>query len=96
MNGALPEALRPEVVLTVGLPPMSKAIRHALEGLPHMHVDGQGWNVWGTLQGSCGPEALVATCPDDVASIWREALHTMEGIHNSHETVWSDWRLGTC
>ena len=50
VNGALPEALRPEVVLTMGLPPMSKAIRHALEGLPHMHVDGQGWNVWGVAR----------------------------------------------
>ena len=86
VNGALPEALRPEVVLTVGLPPMSKAIRHALAGLPHMHVDGQGWDMWGTLQGSCGPEALEATCPEDMASTWREAMRTMQGIH-AHETV---------
>ena len=90
--GALPEALRPKAVLTVGLPPMSKAIRHALDGLPHVHVDGEGWDVWGTLQGSCGSEALLSTCPLDMASAWHAAKNTMEGIHNSHQPSWSDWR----
>lgn len=92
VNGVLPEALQPEVILTVGLPPMCKAIRRALEGLPHMHVNGQGWDVWGTLQGSCGPEALEAACPEDMASIWREAMRTMQGTHDSHRTGWSDWQ----
>ena len=92
VNGALPEALQPKVILTVGLPPMSKGIRHALKGLPHMHVDVQGWDVWGTLQGSCGPEALEATCPDDMASSWRKALRTMQDAHDSYRTEWSDWK----
>ena len=91
VNGALPKALRPKVVLTVGLPPMSKAIRHALKGLPHAHVDGQGWDVWSTLQGSCDPEALEATCPDDMASSWRKAQCTMQSTHDSYRTEWSDW-----
>ena len=92
VDGALPEALRPEVVLTVGHAPMSKAIRKALEGLPHVHVDGEGWDVWGTLQGSCGPETLLSSCPSDVAYAWQAAKHTMEVIHNSHKPNWSDWR----
>ena len=33
-----------------------------------------------------------ATCPDDVASIWREAAHSVQATHDSHETVWSDWK----
>ena len=33
-NGALPTALKPEAILTLGLPPMSKALRQALEDLP--------------------------------------------------------------
>lgn len=57
-----------------------------------MHVDGPGWDVWGTLQGSCGPEALEAACPDNVASAWREARHTMQGTHDSCQAVWSDWK----
>ena len=89
--GALPESLWPKVVLTVGLPPMSKAIRNALDGLPHVHVDGEGWDVWGMLHGSCGSEALLSTCPSDMASAWHAAKNTMEGLHNSHQPSWSDW-----
>ena len=91
VDGMLPQALRPKVVLTVGLPPMSKAIRNALEGLPHVHVNGQGWDVWGTLQGSCSLDALLGTCPSEVTSAWRAARDTMEGIHNTHRPSWSDW-----
>jgi 2-succinyl-5-enolpyruvyl-6-hydroxy-3-cyclohexene-1-carboxylate synthase len=89
--GALPESLWPKVVLTVGLPPMSKAIRNALDGLPHVHVDGEGWDVWGMLHGSCGSEALLSTCPSDMASAWHAAKNTMEGLHNAHQPSWSDW-----
>lgn len=91
VDGEIPEALRPKVILTVGLPPMSKSIRKALEGLPHVHVDGQGWDVWGTLKGSCGPEALLSNCPDNVAAAWRTARESVLSVHSTFQPDWSDW-----
>lgn len=48
-GGEWPEELRPEVVITVGLPPMSKAIREALQSFcpVHLHMGGGAWDIWG-------------------------------------------------
>lgn len=50
---------QPDVVVTVGGAPMSKALRHALSACPrHVHVGEGGWDVWGRMEAVTGPDAL--------------------------------------
>lgn len=103
-DGVWPESLQPEAILTVGLPPMSKAMRKALEGLPHWHVgedlagEGSGWDVWGTLQGSAPSEVLCHQANASFDEAWGKArTHLLEAA-SSFDAKWSDlsaWNVMT-
>ena len=95
-DGAWPQDLEPEAVLTLGLPPMSKAIRKALEGLPHWHVgedlagEGAGWDVWGSLEGSAPSEGLRDESNTTFERAWENArTHLLEAA-SSFDAKWSD------
>jgi 2-succinyl-5-enolpyruvyl-6-hydroxy-3-cyclohexene-1-carboxylate synthase len=97
-NGAWPQALKPEAVLTLGLPPMSKALRKALEGLPHWHVgedldgEGTGWDVWGTLKGSAPADVLQTAATQAELEAWTEAGQHLNTVTATTEPPWSDLR----
>jgi len=95
-DGAWPQDLQPEAVLTLGLPPMSKAIRKALEGLPHWHVgedlagEGAGWDVWGSLKGSAPSEVLRHGTSASFENTWSNARKHLEQATRSFDAKWSD------
>lgn len=95
-NGALPTALKPEAILTLGLPPMSKALRQALEDLPHWHVgrdlagEGSGWDVWSQLLGCAPSSSLTATPDPSFADAWHAARFELQEVDNHHKAKWSD------
>ena len=105
--GHIPLELMPDVVITVGLPPMSKALRKALAGqaISHWHVgdDGSAWDIFGALDGhweidpEAGIEALAESLPmgNGFASNWQVAVDRVQvaqrNIRKSREWPWSDW-----
>ena len=96
-EGQWPEALQPEAVLTLGLPPMSKALRHSLAGLPHWHVgEGSGWDIWGTLQGGVPLEALTCPSPEDPHPSWKAVQSHLERLASTDSTTWSDLAAWQC
>ena len=100
-NGSLPTELVPEAILTVGQPPMSKAVRKAFFGLPHWHIgedltgEGKGWDVWDAMQGSAPSNALTSSAAPPFMEAWRAARFRMEDLSARHKAEWSDlsaWR----
>jgi len=101
-NGAWPEALQPEAVLTLGLPPMSKALRNAMDGIPHWHVgedldaEGTGWDVWGTMQGSAPAKVLSLSSPAWQLQAWTHVKTHLHNLTTAYEGNWSDlmaWKI---
>ncbi|HBS20161.1 MAG TPA: hypothetical protein DEA66_04885, partial [Flavobacteriales bacterium] len=78
-DGQWPDALKPEAVITLGLPPMSKALRAALADVPHWHVgtdlegEGSGWDIWATLQGEVSAAVLSAPTTHEAKEVWTRA-----------------------
>ena len=100
-QGQWPAELMPEAIVTVGLPPMSKALRNALAGLPHWHVgedlpgEGQGWDVWKTLRGSA-PHSVLTSVPDDFDRIpWQNVIHHLTSASRDFTPRWSDFSAWT-
>ena len=95
-DGSWPQDLQPEAVLTLGLPPMSKALRKAMEGLPHWHVgedltgEGAGWDVWGSLKGSAPSEVLRHSTSASFKKTWSNAQQHLERAIASFDAKWSD------
>ncbi|MGB1384028.1 MAG: 2-succinyl-5-enolpyruvyl-6-hydroxy-3-cyclohexene-1-carboxylic-acid synthase [Flavobacteriales bacterium] len=95
-DGVWPKALQPEAVLTLGLPPMSKALRNALDGIPHWHVgedldgEGKGWDIWGTMQGSAPAEALSMSPSQSQREAWTHVKMHLENMTAASEGHWSD------
>ncbi|MDA0729408.1 MAG: 2-succinyl-5-enolpyruvyl-6-hydroxy-3-cyclohexene-1-carboxylic-acid synthase [Bacteroidetes bacterium] len=95
-DGAWPAPLQPEAVITLGLPPMSKALRNALNGIPHWHVgedldgEGTGWDIWGTLQGSAPAEVLTWTSSPMQRDGWNQAKNHLLEATSACEEKWSD------
>ncbi len=103
-DGAWPEALRPEAVLTLGLPPMSKALRNAMNGMPHWHIgedlqgEGTGWDVWGTLQGSASAKVLSSPSSPSQLQAWTRVKTQLQSETAACEPIWSDlmaWKTMT-
>ena len=96
LEGQWPDALKPEVVITLGLPPMSKALRAALAGVPHWHVgtdlegEGSGWDIWATLQGEVPASVLTTTAMAHANQTWEQAKTLLQDIHAAQTPEWSD------
>ena len=96
VDGLLPTNLIPEAILTVGLPPMSKAVRKALSGVPHWHIgedltgEGMGWDVWDALQGSAPASVLTFSPQDAFFKAWTDAKHHVEALSTHFKAEWSD------
>lgn len=101
-NGTWPEALQPEAVLTLGLPPMSKELRQSLAGLPQWHVgedlpgEGAGWDIWGTLQGGVSQNALTCLSPDIAHPSWKAVQTHLDRLASTPATTWSDLAAWQC
>lgn len=96
-DGRWPEPLQPEAVLTVGLPPMSKALRQALGGLPHWHVgqdlegEGVGWDIWGELRGAAPAEVLQVEAIAGQREAWTQLRMHLADLSPFENLPWSDW-----
>ena len=96
INGLLPAELTPDAILTVGLPPMSKALRKALSGVPHWHVgedltgEGMGWYFWDALKGSAPANVLTSAAEDAFLKAWTDAKRDAEGLSTHFKAEWSD------
>jgi 2-succinyl-5-enolpyruvyl-6-hydroxy-3-cyclohexene-1-carboxylate synthase len=96
INGSLPTELTPDAILTVGLPPMSKALRKALSGVPHWHIgedltgEGMGWDVWDALQGSAPESVLTSAAEDAFFKAWTDAKRDVEALSTHFKAEWSD------
>ena len=104
IDGLLPKELTPDAILTVGLPPMSKALRKALSGVPHWHIgedlmgEGLGWDVWDALQGSASASVLTTFAEGAFFDAWTDARRHVEAPSAHIEVNWSDlsaWRTLT-
>ena len=89
-KGSLPEKLKPDVVITIGTPTLSKALRnHFLKTKPlHFHLSdsGKGWDIWGELSSTikCNPlDALlqfheVGSFNSEYIKAWKELEKTAD------------------
>ncbi len=96
-DGHWPDGLKPEAILTLGLPPMNKGIRQALEGLPHWHLDGEegsGWDIWETCKG-LAPADVLQRAPRQ-AEAWAAAKRRINEVHDAFDAAWSDLKAWTC
>ena len=103
-GGKWPSSVQPEAIITLGLPPMSKAIRTALADLPHWHVgadmdgEGSGWDIWGTLQGDMPQSVLQMSTPAGAAQNWKNVRDHLDQTHQKQKPAWSDlgaWKVMT-
>ncbi len=96
VGGLLPTKLIPDAILTLGLPPMSKALRKALSGVPHWHIgedlmgEGTGWDVWDELQGSAPASVLTTSAEDAFFNAWADAKLDVEALSAHFKAQWSD------
>lgn len=95
-GGQWPDGLKPEAVITLGLPPMSKVLRAALADVPHWHVgtdlegEGSGWDIWATLQGEV-PASVLGTQPlDTTKEAWTGAKTFLNDVDSAQKPEWSD------
>lgn len=95
-DGQWPDALQPEAVITLGLPPMSKALRAALAGVPQWHVgtdlegEGSGWDIWATLQGEVPASVLSTPAMAHANQTWGQAKALLQEVHTAQTPEWSD------
>ena len=95
-DGQWPDALKPEAVITLGLPPMSKALRAALADVPHWHVgtdlegEGSGWDIWTTLQGEVSAAVLSAPTTHEAKEVWIRAQALLTRVDSAQQPEWSD------
>lgn len=95
-DGQWPDALKPEAVITLGLPPMSKALRAALADVPHWHVgtdlegEGSGWDIWTTLQGEVSAAVLSAPTTHQAKEVWIRAQALLTRVDSAQQPEWSD------
>ena len=95
-DGQWPDALKPEAVITLGLPPMSKALRAALGDVPHWHVgtdlegEGSGWDIWATLQGEVSASVLSAPTTHGAKEVWTRAQALLTRVDSAQQPEWSD------
>ena len=95
-DGQWPEALKPEAVITLGLPPMSKALRAALAGVPQWHVgtdlegEGSGWDIWATFQGEVPASVLSTPAMAHAKQTWGQAKALLQDVHAAQTPEWSD------
>ena len=95
-DGQWPDALKPEAVITLGLPPMSKVLRAALAGVPQWHVgtdlegEGSGWDIWATLQGEVPASVLSTPAMAHAKQTWGEAKDLLQDVLTEQKPEWSD------
>ena len=95
-DGQWPEALKPEAVITLGLPPMSKVLRAALAGVPQWHVgtdlegEGSGWDIWATLQGEVPASVLSTPAMAHAKQTWGQAKDLLQDVLTAQKPEWSD------
>ena len=100
-GGEWPEELRPEVVITVGLPPMSKAIREAIQSCcpTHLHIGGGAWDIWGggvsewRIHPRRGLENLTEALPEQnaFADLWQVQIDQAQfRSEEERVSVWGD------
>ena len=95
-NGQWPDVLKPEAVITLGLPPMSKALRAALADVPHWHVgkdlegEGSAWDIWATLQGEVPPSVLSVPATQGAKEVWKDAQALITRVDKAQQPEWSD------
>ena len=95
-NGQWPDVLKPEAVITLGLPPMSKALRAALADVPHWHVgkdlegEGSAWDIWATLQGEVPPSVLSVPATQGAKEVWKDARALVTRVDKAQQPEWSD------
>ena len=105
--GSFPDALKPQCIITIGLPPMSKLLRSQLSALEvdHWHIgsDGAAWNVFGrgvqhwNVPAPQGLQLLLESLPEYNAyaaswSVLMDQIHMAERqVLVTKEMPWSDW-----
>ena len=95
-DGKWPDDLKPEAVITLGLPPMSKALRAALAGVPQWHVgtdlegEGSGWDIWATLQGEVPASVLSSPATQGAKEVWTGAQAFLTRVDSAQKPEWSD------
>jgi len=95
-EGQWPDAIKPEAVITLGLPPMSKALRTALAGVPQWHVgtdlegEGSGWDIWATLQGEVPASVLSTRATQKAKEVWTGAQALLTRVDSTQQPEWSD------
>lgn len=91
----------PEVVITVGGPPMSKRLRQFLAGSDarHLHLGTQAWDVFGRLEhiDTLHPEAWLEACANSSAPSTSRATYASNPVHSTQLTDLSVFRaLAEC
>ena len=95
-DGQWPDVLKPEAVITLGLPPMSKALRAALADVPQWHVgtdlegEGSAWDIWATLQGEAPASVLSTPAMAHANQTWEQAKTLLQDTHTAQTPEWSD------
>ena len=95
-DGQWPDALKPEAVITLGLPPMSKVLRAALAGVPQWHVgtdlagEGSAWDIWATLQGEVPASVLSTPAMAHAKQTWGQAKALLQDVLTAQKPEWSD------
>ena len=91
-----PEGMKPEAVITIGLPVMSKTVRHTFVNVPHWHIgedlehEGMGWDIWRQLNGSVPHGILQHRPPEEAIELWQKLVSDVDQIHTSFSPGWSD------
>ena len=95
-NGELPEELEPDIVITVGTPTLSKALRnHFLKTKPlHFHLSdsGKGWDIWGELSSTINYNPIDALLQfHEVGSFNSEYIKAWEKLEKTVDLTDSPW-----
>tara|TARA_B000000532_G_scaffold143922_1_gene115584 strand:- start:7205 stop:8827 length:1623 start_codon:yes stop_codon:yes gene_type:complete len=95
-NGELPEELEPDVVITVGTPTLSKALRnHFLKTKPlHFHLSdsGKGWDIWDELSLTINYNPIDALLQfQEVGSFNSEYIKAWKKLEKTADLTDSPW-----
>ncbi len=107
VHGVFPETLKPQCIVSIGLPPMNKLLRAQLKSLDavHWHIgaDETAWDFFGTgvqqwkVPAQLGLKLLLESLPDynAYAGSWNVLLDQIRAGEqralNSLSRPWSDW-----
>ena len=107
VSGAFPDALKPQLIISMGLPPMSKGLRAQLSALDadhwHLGSDGEAWDLFGKgvqhwkVPAPQGLQLLLESLPEYNAyaaswSVLRDQIQMAEQQALAAMTMpWSDW-----